>query len=58
MRFASWSLRERSNGLKLLSPASVDVLSFKISKTYSVFGKLAVDKREMSDASLGLKGSP
>ena len=56
--FASWSLRERSDGLKLLSPASIVVLYFKFFKTYSVFGKLAVDKPEKSDVSRGLKGSP
>jgi hypothetical protein len=31
---------------------------YKIFKAYSGFGKLAVDKWEMSDVSLGLKGSP
>ena len=58
LRFASWPLRERSDGLKPLSPASVDVLYFKFYKTYSVVGKLAADIPERNDASLGLKGSP
>ena len=58
LRFASWSPRERSDGSGLLLPLAFDALLFKIFRAYSVFGKLAVDIPEMSDVSLGLKGSP